>query len=106
MSSTLMPSDMHDKMKDTENRVPRTASLPPRSSGSATIQRKFLNSLSARSSMFLFTFLPLLDRPCPGAGSRVDEDDLCLWKPSRRRQGPTEFARSREPCRSHRPSTP
>ena len=34
-----------------ENRVPRIASLPPKSSGSATIQRKFLNAFGACSSM-------------------------------------------------------
>src|ERR1022692_3163991 len=60
MSSTLMPSDMHDKMKDTENRVPRIANLPPSSSGSATIQRKFLYGLRVRSCMCWFAFLYLL----------------------------------------------
>ncbi len=46
-----MPSARHDKMKDTENRVPRIASLPPNSAGSETgvsEKEKILRQLSLK----------------------------------------------------------
>ncbi len=51
ISSMLIPSARHERINDTENRVPRIASFPPSNSGSATIQRYSLKGFSSCCTM-------------------------------------------------------